>query len=944
MEQAGLELIARGASAFEQDLAGGERAINDFARSIDDGASGFGDFERGAGGASKGLDGLASVAGGAAGIISGALVGGILAAGSALAEVSEKAAIVERALGDLGSADMSAVLNDAALLEARYGVELPEAVGAASTLMDEFGLTSEQAMDFIVDGYAKGMDASGDFLDSIGEYSNLFADNGFAAEEFFSTMQTGMAGGVLGTDKAADAFKEFGIRIQEVGDDLFGPDGGLNQLFSPDEMTALFDGLQDGSVTVADAYDMIMPRLAAMDNPIHQNALGVKLFGTQWEDLGASAILAIDTTMTGMDDMAAGADESRGRIESLGEIWPRIWGGFVAALEPANEAILNFINAIGGDTEALAALPGWAQDLVGAVQGIPGVIDGAKAKIDEFFNTPLGTMLKDGATDVASYFSGPFQEDLNNGIALAEAGLNRIAESDFGKRLQAGAGVVANYFVNEWPADFQNGIALVEGYLAPLAPEAERIFTEAKQGAELIASYILDEWPTDFQNGVDLVVDFVTKLPERAQTAFDDFKKRLAELPAQLLADAQAIGESIVDGIADGISNAAGRAIQAARDLASSLPEWVQKVLGIASPSKVFADEVGMPISQGIAEGILAGIDATLAAGAELTDELLKQMTSAAEQAREILDGVLSGQIGLSRGGAAGIGLLAGSRREVEQAAARQARAQEGMAKVEAERLAAVAAIEADRQKAAEESARKVAELEAQRAGLEVTAAQNLDPQKRIAAAEQLAELERKIAAEQAKAAEADLAARQKAADADQKAAERRADLQADADAATMELERAKLRNARIEQQLAEAQQQANELAATDPQEAARFLALRQRQIAELDRLQSELDSATTRSTQRLIADQIALVREAQAGELEQFRIESGRRIADLIDFGQANTFSPLAPVGTGDTSNSTTNSITINGTNFTIAQLTQLIRSVLAEQAATATNIRRMV
>ena len=38
---------------------------------------------------------------------------------------------------------------------------------------------------------------------------------GFSADEFFSIMETGSAGGVLGTDKIADSVKEMGIRLNE---------------------------------------------------------------------------------------------------------------------------------------------------------------------------------------------------------------------------------------------------------------------------------------------------------------------------------------------------------------------------------------------------------------------------------------------------------------------------------------------------------------------------------------------------------------------------------------------------------------------------------------------------------------------------------------------------------------------------------------------------------
>jgi hypothetical protein len=157
-------------------------------------------------------NGIGAVASGIGGIVSGMM------------DVSAAASDARTILGGLASdVDMTALLNDANLLSTRFGVDTADTVAAAKTLMSEFGLSGDEAMNIIISGMEGGLNASGDFLDSIGEYSNLMSDNGFSAEEFFSIMETGMVGGALGTDKAADAFKEFGIRISTGG---FGFDPG----------------------------------------------------------------------------------------------------------------------------------------------------------------------------------------------------------------------------------------------------------------------------------------------------------------------------------------------------------------------------------------------------------------------------------------------------------------------------------------------------------------------------------------------------------------------------------------------------------------------------------------------------------------------------------------------------------------------------------------------
>ena len=64
------------------------------------------------------------------------------------------------------------------------------------------------------------------------------------------------------------------------------------------------------------------------------------------------------------------------------------------------------------------------------------------------------------------------------------------------------------------------------------------------------------------------------------------------------------IGSDIINGIKDGLLNAAGNLASAARDAVSSALGAAKDFLGIASPSKVFRDQVGKMMVQGTIVGI----------------------------------------------------------------------------------------------------------------------------------------------------------------------------------------------------------------------------------------------------------------------------------------------------------------------------------------------------
>lgn len=94
-----------------------------------------------------------------------------------------------------------------------------------------------------------------------------------------------------------------------------------------------------------------------------------------------------------------------------------------------------------------------------------------------------------------------------------------------------------------------------------------------------------------------------TNIQTAVQTGIDGVKTKLTEL----ISSAVDFGRDLAGGIAKGISNGASAIANAAKDAAANALQAAKDFLGIASPSKVFAEDVGLPISQGVAAGILRG-------------------------------------------------------------------------------------------------------------------------------------------------------------------------------------------------------------------------------------------------------------------------------------------------------------------------------------------------
>lgn len=186
-----------------------------------------------------------------------------------------------------------------------FGYDVAESARAAKAMMTNFGISGEEAMGMIAAGAQNGLDYSGELIDTVSEYSVQFAKLGFTADEMFSVFQQGADSGAWNLDKVGDAVKEFSIRSIDGSKTTTEAFSALG--LNADEMMATFAaGGDDASI----AFQGVLAALMDMDDAVQRDAIGVKLFGTQWEDLGTEA-------MSALLDMQSGAYDTE---DALGKI------------------------------------------------------------------------------------------------------------------------------------------------------------------------------------------------------------------------------------------------------------------------------------------------------------------------------------------------------------------------------------------------------------------------------------------------------------------------------------------------------------------------------------------------------------------------------------------------------------------------------------------------
>jgi hypothetical protein len=289
--------------------------------------------------------------------------------GDSVQDVSDAIVTVNQQLGNLDTSTLTGglqgVTENAFRIKDVFGVDVKDSVSTVRTLMEQFGLTSDQAFNFITSGFQQGLDRSGDFLDTINEYSTQFANGGADAGQFFSLLESGLQGGTLGTDKAADAFKEFRVRIQDGSATTA---AGLAQLGI--NSTDLFSKMKNGNVTAAEAFQLVLDKIRSTKDSNVQMQAGVALLGTQFEDLGQTGALnlsLVGTTIDNLDGKTAGLDV---KYQNLGAVIEGAWRGIQVALVPLGDMILAIANHLAVELPAAAAQ---AQELIGGfVEGTRG--------------------------------------------------------------------------------------------------------------------------------------------------------------------------------------------------------------------------------------------------------------------------------------------------------------------------------------------------------------------------------------------------------------------------------------------------------------------------------------------------------------------------------------------------------------------------------------------
>lgn len=215
--------------------------------------------------------------------------------GESFEDISNAVGLITQQLGEMNEADLTELTTDLYAMQDTFDLELQESIPAVKILMEQFGISAEEATNLMAQGFQNGLNSGDDLADTIKEYSTFFADSGLSAEDFFSVLQSGLDNGVMNSDKMADMFKELSINLKDADvASEFLPELGLDV---DSIMQSFAKGGEDGQKALADVVNAIV----AIEDPIQQNQIGVGLMGSLWEDVGIDGVNALANINSSFD-------------------------------------------------------------------------------------------------------------------------------------------------------------------------------------------------------------------------------------------------------------------------------------------------------------------------------------------------------------------------------------------------------------------------------------------------------------------------------------------------------------------------------------------------------------------------------------------------------------------------------------------------------------------
>ncbi|MDW8782011.1 DUF2207 domain-containing protein [Bacillus cereus] len=214
-------------------------------------------------------------------------------------------------------ANAAIVKGAAAIAQSYEGIDFTELIQETNEIGNELGISQDGALG-LTNALLK-MGFPPEQLDIIAEYGGQLTRAGYSAEEVQAIMEAGVETGTWNIDNLLDGLKEGRIKAAEFGQ---GVDKAMKEALEGTNISAeqvqkwgqaVANGGKEGSAAMTE----IAQALSQVDDETKRNELGVKFFGTMYEDQGQNIINTLLGAKEKTVDFQKNQEQLNGSIKKM---------------------------------------------------------------------------------------------------------------------------------------------------------------------------------------------------------------------------------------------------------------------------------------------------------------------------------------------------------------------------------------------------------------------------------------------------------------------------------------------------------------------------------------------------------------------------------------------------------------------------------------------------
>lgn len=228
--------------------------------------------------------------------------------------------------------------------------------------------------------------------------------------------------------------------------------------------------------------------------------------------------------------------------------------------------------------------------IAGANETLPGVIDAGAETINSFLDNILSGIpgILDAGAEAVTQLSAGVRGGIPDVVASAAEALASFLDT----------------VLSHLPAILESGLNLLQSLADGAIQNIPVLLSAGVDAVAQLAATFMDHLPEILTCGIELIGQLIAGIIQKVPDVLTEAANLITQVVDAFLSyDWGELGRRIVEGVAEGLRNAAGLIVDAAVNAAKGAFNAACNFLGINSPSKLFRDEVGAMMGEGMALG-----------------------------------------------------------------------------------------------------------------------------------------------------------------------------------------------------------------------------------------------------------------------------------------------------------------------------------------------------